>query len=581
MRQCYHEGMASFLMHWRDIQSHTLGSPVLRFSLFGVWSVFAGLAFASSVPPKLLPGIEWVGLAPFLVLLLFGLNRRELFFYGWLAFTVATGIYTSWMFSAFPPSWLYITNFWVQVGGTLVAWLAIITVLGLAGGMFLLLAKILLRGNAADILSLALLIAAMDYGRSLFAAAHPLIWGPGSIARDNWAMNILGYALADYPLLRQVASIGGLYSLSFIVGLTNALLFSVIRTALRSHQTSGERFRKIATPAVVVIGLLFSFTLLGFALANAFYQPGSTIRIAIISTDFSPEDWQVEDFPVRSALLLSRLIRTAAAPEGTADIILMPENSALPSTTPGNEASFAQAAKSLLGNDRYRILINLFPGGTTMPGAPPIIILLDSEGEQIGRYVKRFLIPFGEYLPTAFRWTLEALGQTSWLERHANIWYQSGEGSGVFAAPFGTIGVLGCAEIMSPALTRQSVAEGAEILVFTSSTSTLRGSKRLRAQNLAIAQIRAASARRFIAYAANGGHSFFVGPDGTVLWENPLVAPGVKIVAAKTNAAVPPGIRYEIAFPVFAAALLFGSFLQKTRMPRVRHNTPPLNSKRA
>ena len=550
-------------MRWDLLSRYILTSPLLRHTVFFSWSVAAGLAFGYSIPPKLFPGIEWIGFVPFLLLLLFPMKRGALFFYGGISFSVATALYTSWMLDAYPLSWLNLPDSWSSFLLTLGAWFAVFSVPGLAGGIFLVVAKKLLRNNFLDVIRLGLLIAAMDYIRTFLAAWHPFLLGSGSIYGDNWATNILGYSIAEYDALRQLSSIGGLYFLSFIALLPSALIFLWLRAFRQNGAAvfSSPGSARTEIYASFLVAILFGiFIIGGHALAGWWYTPESTLQVAVVSSNFTPEDWLVSGFPARSSNILTELIRQAARADSPADVILLPEGSALAATTAPDIASYGPVVQSLTGGREGQLLVNLFPrsypDGSGRPATNDIYVL-EASGATLGAYAKQFLMPFGEYMPYVFDKVGRLAGFSQWLDHQAGPSYTSGkEHNGVFKTRLGSLGILGCSEIISPYVSRIAVKNGAEVLLYTASIGILRGSERLRAQNLAIAQIRAAETRRFVAYATNGGHSFFVGPDGTVLWENPAVAPGVKMVEARTNAVLTPAVKYENWFSFFAIAAL-------------------------
>ncbi len=550
------------VLRFQTMNAGSAVSPFLRAMIGASGSIGAGLAMAYSLPPKLFPAIELVGLLPFFAILLLPLGRWGLFWLGTLAGWTAAGVYTAWFFNAFPLTWLNIENFWVGITLTFVGWATInAAVAGPLAGVLLLAARNLLRGNAYDIVRLALLVAAADYLRAFLSAGHPFLIGPGNIAGDNWAVSIWGYALADSYPLRQLAAIGGLYALSAVAALPSALAFVAIAGLIRDRRP----MRALGQAATLTAGLLGLALAGGWALGRAYYQPERTMRLAVISSAFYPEDWLVERFPARSAELLTRLLDRASSPVARADIILMPEGSSLASSTNPSPENQRSIINGLLDGDPNRILVNPFPveTGSVDPLHPATndISIFDGSGSHIGTYPKHFLMPFGEYLPTAFDWVGRRLGYSRWLDQFASRGRIPGKASGVFATPAGAIGVLGCAELISPYVSRKTVREGAEVLLYTASIGILRGSERLRAQNLAIAQIRAAETRRFVAYAANGGHSFFVDPTGRVLWENPAIAPGVKVIEAKTNKTLTPAVRYANWFPLAAMGALLADGL--------------------
>lgn len=567
--------MDSFRKLFRE---HILASARLRVPLFLVWSVLAGLAIGYALPPKLFPGIEWIGLVPFfLIFLLPRTSAKGLFFYGWIAGMVSMGVYTAWFFEALPLTWLQLDpKSWLGPGLTFAAWLAVPVVIpGLWGGLFMVWARAILKNTVWDAFRLALLYAAAEYARTFAIAYEPFTIGTGNIYGDNWGTNIFAYAFADHYALRQIAAMGGIYALTFLAALPSALIFVWLRAAIaRGNARIGMPWKSLALATTAMLLLFLGLAASGPNLAQRFSLPGKKIKIAIVSSSFFPEDWAQGKYRLQSANLFPRLI--ADAEHEKPDVILLPEGSTFASSTPRTILDYQPIIKKLLDPSRYQILINLFltedaAYGQSRPHTNNIA-LFDSQANLVGIYSKRFLMPFGEYMPYAFEWLWRAIGRADWYDRHVNDWrILSGHSSGVFETPLGTLGVLGCSEILSPYLARNTVNGGAEVLLYTASLSILRGSERLRAQNQAIMQIRSAETRRYLAYAANAGHSAFAGPDGTIIWESPEIEPGVKVVEAELNTGKTPAMRTEQWFGILAVLGLAGEAY------RMRKKRPPLS----
>jgi apolipoprotein N-acyltransferase len=69
-------------------------------------------------------------------------------------------------------------------------------------------------------------------------------------------------------------------------------------------------------------------------------------------------------------------------------------------------------------------------------------------------------------------------------------------------------------------LNREASRAKADLIIFSSSIAILHGSPMVHAQLLAMAQLRAATLGKPIAFAANGGYSFIVNHRGDILWQN-------------------------------------------------------------
>jgi apolipoprotein N-acyltransferase len=137
---------------------------------------------------------------------------------------------------------------------------------------------------------------------------------------------------------------------------------------------------------------------------------------------------------------------------------------------------------------------------------------LEAEGE-VDRYVKRRIVPFGEYVPA--RRLIGDLPVLAQIPRDAvaGARAQSFEvAPGVFAA------VVICFETLFPAIVRSNVLAGAApaglVLSITNDASFQESAEP--DQHLAQSQMRAIETGRWVVHAALSGASAFVDPEGTV-----------------------------------------------------------------
>lgn len=78
------------------------------------YALIAGFFLVGAFPPKIIPYLEFVGVVPLLLLLIFPLrSNRELFFCGWLAGMTAFGTYISWFFDVLPLDWIGVSQSWI------------------------------------------------------------------------------------------------------------------------------------------------------------------------------------------------------------------------------------------------------------------------------------------------------------------------------------------------------------------------------------------------------------------------------------------------------------------------------------
>jgi apolipoprotein N-acyltransferase len=143
---------------------------------------------------------------------------------------------------------------------------------------------------------------------------------------------------------------------------------------------------------------------------------------------------------------------------------------------------------------------------TTAGGQEKVAVLVSPSGIQ-GRYVKTRLVPFGEYIP--FR---NQLGWLTDISKAASSNMVPGTGAHtltVTSTPNGkplTIGVLICFESAFPDMSRVETDQGAQVIVYQSSTTTFEGTWGPD-QHASLAALRAAETGRPVVQAALTGDS--------------------------------------------------------------------------
>lgn len=137
-------------------------------------------------------------------------------------------------------------------------------------------------------------------------------------------------------------------------------------------------------------------------------------------------------------------------------------------------------------------------------------VLLDGEGLR-GRYDKRWLVPFGEYVPAAdvFFWVKRLAGAVS-----------SGFLSGGRAQPLpSSLGLLGssiCYEAIFPQQQRALTRNGAQLLINVTNDAWFHGSPAPE-QHLRSSALRAVENRRWVVRCANSGITAVHAPDGSLV----------------------------------------------------------------
>lgn len=148
-------------------------------------------------------------------------------------------------------------------------------------------------------------------------------------------------------------------------------------------------------------------------------------------------------------------------------------------------------------------------------------VLWGADGERLGRYEKEHRVPFGEYIPG--RALLERLTDlTALVPRDAVV----GQGEALLDSPAGPLGVAVSYEVLFADRVREAVTAGGRIvLVPTNAASYV--SDEVPAIEVAAARLRAREFGRTVLQAAPTGYSAVVLPDGQVVAQTALGAPGL------------------------------------------------------
>jgi apolipoprotein N-acyltransferase len=200
--------------------------------------------------------------------------------------------------------------------------------------------------------------------------------------------------------------------------------------------------------------------------------------------------------------------QVAAGARPAPDVVIWPENSTDldPAEYPAIYATIASAVGAvhrpvLVGAVLAHPLRNA--GQLWLPGHGPV-----------ATYIKRQLVPFGEYIP--FRGLLSHITSLTSLQP---VNFTAGDRPVVFRLGKIRLGDVICYEIGFDGLVRSEVAAGANLLALQSNDATFEvdGQSGESTQQVAMARIQAITSNRGVVYASTTGESAIIAPDGTVL----------------------------------------------------------------
>ena len=344
--------------------------------------------------------------------------------------------------------------------------------------------------------------------------AAPFLWVTMEFIRNHlpeigFPWNLLGYPAAANLALAQLTTITGIYGLSFLVAVFNALL---AWTSVAYAPTARSRILVLSGVAVILVTLM----LLG---PGWIPRAQSSHHARLVQLNFPeapsyPPNW----FETHKSDL-EEIEQISLAPKlESPDLIVWPE---VPAPFSFQDARFAAPAQELARKAATPFLAGVVEwkpildssGRVARTGLVPYnsAVLLDGQGRRLFSYDKIHLVPFGEYEPfPLIHRVVKTLSEEVGGFRH-------GTSYSVGRLPNGhSFGVFICYEAIFPGEVRRFTANGAELLVNISNDGWF-GRSAAPDQHLRMARVRAVENRRWLLRATNNGYTVAVDPYGRIV----------------------------------------------------------------
>lgn len=319
-------------------------------------------------------------------------------------------------------------------------------------------------------------------------------WARGTWPVGGFTWGALGNTQHGNGFLLPLASITGVWGITFVVVLVNGLILGAILGGR-------PRWRYSTVLGGVALAVILAPALIPFGTAE-----GPRLEVAVVQGN------------VPVALAEDRLLQTEVVGENhirlhreladdPPDLAVWPENSLArdPAADPVLGAEVSDSIRSvgaptLVGAIRHAPEDDVFNQ----------VVLYSGEGEIAGRYTKNHLVPFGEYVPFP-----AVLG---WTERYrrGNADLARGSDIRLFEVDGVKVGTPICFENIFPDLFRRFVARGAALVVVTTNDSSFLFSPASR-QHVNMSRLRAVETGRWVVQAAISGHSAIIDPRGRVV----------------------------------------------------------------
>ena len=370
--------------------------------------------------------------------------------------------------------------------------------------------------------------------------------------RDRWPYAFpwgrLAMSQSVAPDVRWVA-FGGAPLLSFLIALAGAMLAGAVLCYLGGNDppqtppAPGGAARPPRPPWAGHAPLLAAVATVGLVLAGGVLPAdptggAPTAQVAAIQGNVPqarnlPQQLratQVTQNHVDATLKLAAQVKAGQRP--APDLVIWPENATDidPFQDPSVYAQLSTAVAAigrpiLVGevlNDPRRNVGQLW-----VPGRGPTTA-----------YVKRQLVPFGEYIP--FRGIISSFSDLPALQP---IDFTAGRRPVVFGVGKIRLGDVICYEVAFDHLVRSEVAAGANLLAVQSNDADFEIDGQLgeTKQQTAMARIRAVESDRAVVYASTTGESTIIAPDGSLIahsgvWRQAVLDARVPLVSYRTLA---------------------------------------------
>jgi apolipoprotein N-acyltransferase len=346
----------------------------------------------------------------------------------------------------------------------------------------------------------------------------PFLWVAVELARTRitgFPWELLGYAQTGNFALTRIATLTGVYGLSFEIVLVN----SVFAAAFLAPRGAKERRKWILVAACGAAMLLQAGQLLA-------PPPVKADRVALLVQPNIPiqagEMWTKEYFQGTLRDLTAMSLHPSVEPprENSTlryNLIVWPES---PSPFYTNDPLFRDAVSEMARQSGSWVVVGsigiepaMHRGGQTSQIFNSAA-LVSPQGEWAGRYDKVHLVPFGEYLPFP-----KVFAFAGGLTKEVGE-FQHGESHTPLDAGGERLGMFICYESIFPDEVRQGPLQGAQILVNISNDGWY-GDSGAWAQHLQQTQMRAIENGRWLLSATNTGMTASIDPYGRIVAATP------------------------------------------------------------
>ena len=328
---------------------------------------------------------------------------------------------------------------------------------------------------------------------------------------------LMGYSQHDTLHLIQIADVFGIYGVSFVIALGNAVAFIGYLLIRDKDWGNIKVTKRLFAVSLACFACLFLSTWVYGDKRLKFFDDlisrSPNVQIAVVQGNIDQtvkwdpkfQEKTIDDYIKLSESVLSDDLELIVWPETATPFYLLRDAKSSERVLKG---MLNTGKDFLIGSPSYVNRGNRIDYFNSA-------YLIQAEGSIAGKYDKVHLVPFGEYVPLK-KW-LPFIGKL--VEQVGD--FKPGKRGSTIPWRDLKIGMQICYEIIFPNLSRRMVQNGADLLVNITNDAWF-GRTGAPYQHFSMAAIRAVENRRALVRAANTGISGFVDPAGRVLATTPL-----------------------------------------------------------
>lgn len=344
------------------------------------------------------------------------------------------------------------------------------------------------------------------------------LWVTEELVRGGWPLGgftwgRLAFSQAGGPLVRW-AAVGGAPLVTFAVALTGALLVAAVRAVVPGpHRAVRRRYATLGGAAALAAAVAVGGYAVPVPVAGQHVGGAAGVTVALVQGNVPRLG--LNAFAQREAVLRNHVAATetfaadvAAGRRPRPDLVVWPENATdIDPTLDPQVGALVMGAVRAVGVPTLVGAVLDGPGPTHVRNSG---LVWDPRTGPGDFYVKRHLVPFGEYVP--YR---NQLGSVFTELRRVPYDFVPGHRAGVLQVGPARVGDVICYEVAYDGLVRSDVEQGARVLVVQTNNATYGDSETQ--QQLAMGRLRAVEHGRAVLVAATSGISAVIAPDGRVV----------------------------------------------------------------